>query len=219
MFSIYISFTKGQRPSFKDFLCSGNKTIAISDKFLKNQLQCLRLYRCFYEAGDVDICKTIERSVIFSDKEINLRGYRLTASDVECVTVFLTSSFHKEWVGLYLYDCYIQDHGLHMLHRGLLHCSDITIDWLELRYNSLTTQSSSLISDIAMKCKVKVLVIAGNYTIGENEQLYSMLSNPFTTLEQLYMFNTKLSSRAAISLFTAVKKLKVLSIYVQQCHH
>ena len=72
MFSIYVTLTKGQRPSFKHFLCGGNKAIAISDKFLNNRLQCLRLYRCFHEAGDVDICKTIERSVTFSDKEIDL---------------------------------------------------------------------------------------------------------------------------------------------------
>ena len=215
MFSIYVSLTKGQRPSFKHFLCGGNKAIAISDKFLNNRLQCLRLYRCFHEAGDVDICKTIERSVTFSDKEINLEGTSLTAGDVECVTVFLTSSSHKEWVGLYLYRCYIQDHGLHILHRGLLHCRNITIDQLMLWNNGLTTQSSSLISDITVKCKVKELWIGANYTIGEDEQLYSMLSSPSTMLEVLYMSYTQLSSRAATALFTAVKdnnKLKVLYI-------
>ena len=216
MFSIYVSLTKGQRPSFKHFLCGGNKAIAISDKFLNDQLQCLRLYYCFHEAGDVDICKTIERSVKFSDKKINLSVTRLTASDVECVTVFLTSSSHKEWVWLYLSSCYIQDHGLHILHRGLLHCKNITIDQLDLRYNGLTIQSSSLISDITVKCKVKMLLINGNHTIGEDEKLYSMLSHPSTILEKLNMFNTQLSSRAAIALFTAVKdnnKLKVLNIY------
>ena len=214
MFSIYVSLTKGQRPSFKHFLCGGNKAIAISDEFLNNQLQCLQLYRCFHEAGDVDICKTIERSVTFSDKVINLSGTRLTTSDVEYVTVFLTSSFHKEWVGLHLFDCYIQDHGLHILHRGLLHCKKITIDQLELDYNGLTTQSSSLIRDIAVTCEVKELRITGN-AIGENEQLYSILSNPSTMLEELHMYRTKLSSRAAIALFTALKdnnKLKGLYI-------
>ena len=215
MFSIYVSLTKGQRPSFKHFLCGGNKAIAIYDKFLNDQLQCLRLYYCFHEAGDVDICKTIEQSVTFNDKKIHLQFTRLTASDVECVTVFLTSSSHKEWVGLYLSLCYIQDYGLHILHRGLLHCKNITIDQLYLGYNGLTTQSSSLISDITVKCKVKKLVIDGNDTIGEDEKLYSMLSHPSTTLEQLHMYNTQLSSRAAIALFTAVKdnnKLKELYI-------
>ena len=215
MFSIYVSLTKGQRPSFKHFLCGGNKAIAISDKFLNNPLQCLRLYRCFHEAGDVDICKTIERSVTFSDKKIDLNFTSLTASDVECVTVFLTSSSHNEWVWLDLSDCYIQDHGLHILHRGLLHCRNITIDQLWLDYNGLTTQSSSLISDITVKCKVKMLEINGNDIIGEDEQLYSMLSSPSTMLEGLDMYNTQLSSRAAIALFTAVKdnnKLKMLNI-------
>ena len=215
MFSIYVSLTKGQRPSFKHFLCGGNKAITISDKFLNDQLQCLHLYYCFHEAGDVDICKTIERSVIFSDKKIDLRGTRLTFSDVECVTVLLTSLSHKEWVCLDLYECYIQDHGLYILHHGLLHCRNITIDQLVLGYNGLTTQSSSLISDITVKCKVKKLGINGNRTIGEDEQLCSMLSSPSTMLEALHMYNTQLSSRAAIALFTAVKennKLKKLDI-------
>ena len=215
MFSIYVALTKGQRSSFKHFLCGGNKSIIISDKFLDDQLRSIRLYRCFHEAGDVDICKTIERSVKFSDKKIDLMSTRLTASDVECVTVFLTSSFHKEWVWLDLQGCYIQDHGLHILHRGLLHCSNITIDYLGLNSNGLTTQSSSLISDITIKCKVKVLWIAGNDTIGDNEQLYSILSSPSTMLEELWMHYTKLSTSGAIALFTALKdnnKLKELNI-------
>ena len=215
MFSIYITLTKGQRSSFKHFLCDGNKAIAISDKFLNDQLQSIRLYRCFHEAGDTDICRTIEQSVKFCNKEIDLIGTPLTAIDVECVTVFLSSSSHKEWEWLDLSYCYIQDHGFHILHRELLHCSDITINNLRLEFNSLTTQSSSLIRDITVRHKVKVLVIDGNHTIGENEQLYSILSNPFTTLEILAMHNTKLSCRAAIGLFNELKdnnRLKKLDI-------
>ena len=215
MFSIYVSLTKGQRPSFKHFLCGGNKSIIISDEFLNDQLRSIRLYRCFHEAGDVDICKTIEQSVKFSDKKINLGYTTLTASDVECVTVFLTSSFHKEWAGLYLYNCFIQDHGLHILHRGLLHCSNITIDLLGLDSNGLTTQSSSLISDITLKCKVKTLGIDFNFTIEDNEQLYSILSSPSTMLKKLRMSYTELSTRGTIALFTALKgnnKLKELYI-------
>ena len=60
IFLMYVSLTKGQKPSFKHFLCGGNKGIPISDKFLSDQLQCLRLYCYFHEAGDVDICRTIE---------------------------------------------------------------------------------------------------------------------------------------------------------------
>ena len=215
MFAIYISLTKGQRRSFKHFLCGGNKAMAISDEFLNDQLQCFQLYHCFHEAGDDDNCKIIERSVKFSDKKINLTNTRLTASDVENVTVFLTSSSHKEWVGLNLIGCYIQDHGLHILHRGLLHCSDITITALMLSNNGLTIQSSSLISDITVSCNVKELWLYGNYTIGEDKQLYSILTNPSTMLETLDMTNTQLSSTAAITLFNTLKdnnKLKELNI-------
>ena len=215
MFSIYISLTKGQQPSFKHFLCDGNKAITISDKFLNNQLRCLHLYCCFYEAGDDDICKTIEQSVKFCDKKINLSYNTLTASDVESVTVFLTSSSHKEWVELNLNSCYIQDHGLHILHRGLLHCSDFTITTLRLSNNGLTTQSSLWITDITVSCNVKELRLTGNHTIGEDDQLYSILTNPFTMPEILYLDYTQLSSRAAVTLFNTLKynnKLKILSI-------
>ena len=215
MFSIYISLTKGQRSSFKKFLSGGNEAIAIADKFLKDQLKCLRLYRCFNEAGDHTLCNTIERANIFHDIVIRLGGTTLTGSDMECISLFLTSSFNKEWEGLYLFSSHMQDKGLHTLYRGLRHCSDITIKVLWLNNNGLTTQSSSLISQLVVQYKVKVLGIDYNDTIGEDQQLYSMLINPFNVLEELHMVATKLSTTAAIDLFTAVKennKLKVLYI-------
>ena len=51
MFFIYVTITKGQRPSFRNFLSDGDNNITISKKFLRDQLKCLRLYRCFKEAG------------------------------------------------------------------------------------------------------------------------------------------------------------------------
>ena len=215
MFSIYISLTKGQRYAFKQFLSSGNEAIAIADKFLEDQLKCLQLYRCFKEAGDHTLCNTIERANIFHDREISLGGTTLTGSDMECISVFLASSFNKEWEWLYLFNCHIQDKGLNILYRGLRHYSNITINTLALYNNGLTTQSSSLISELTVKCKVKVLRITSNYTIGEDQQLYSMLYNSSSVLEVLHMDCTQLSSRAATDLFTAVKdnnKLKKLYI-------
>ena len=215
MFAIYISLTKGQRSSFKTFLSGGNEAIAIADKFLKHQLTCLRLYKCFNEAEDYKMCQTIERAEIFKSKVINLRGTTLTASDMECISLFLTSSFNKEWKRLDLSNCHIQDKGLNILYRGLRHSNDVTIDVLWLDINGLTSKSSSLISELTVKCKVKVLWINGNDTIGEDQQLYSMLTNPSTELEQLTMYNTRLSSRGARALFTSImknNKLKELSI-------
>ena len=216
MFSIYITLTKGQQPSFKQFLCDENKEIAISDKFLNDQLQCVRLYRCFYEATDVDICRIIESSGQFSKKEIDLSDTILTAHDVECVALFLTSSSHKQWLQLNLCRCYIQDSGLHMLHHRLLHSSDITLSMLGLWHNGLTTLSTSFISEITVKCRVKKLAINGNASVGENEQLYTMLTSPSTVLEELHMHYTELSFRAAIALFNSLKDnctLKELYIF------
>ena len=215
MFSIYISLTKGQRSSFKTFLSGGNKVITIADKFLKNQLKCLRLYKCFNEAEDYKMCQTIEQAEIFKSKVINLKYITLTPSNMKCISLFLTSSFNKEWKMLDLYNCHIQDKGLNILYHGLRHSNDITIDELGLDYNGLTSQSSSLISELTVKCKVKILWIDGNDTIGEDQQLYSMLTNPSTELEHLYMAATNLSSRGARALFTSImknNKLKVLYI-------
>ena len=214
-FSMYISLTKGQQPSFKTFLSGRNKAIAISPSFLTDQLKSLRLYRCFNEANDCIMCKTIEQAEIFHHKEITLQLTRLTTSDMECISIFLSSSINKEWVKLNLWNCYIQDKGLNILYRGLRHSNGVTIDKVELTNNGLTTYSSSLISELTIRCKVKELVIGCNSTIGENQQLYTMLTDPSNTLEELYMVDTKLSSRAANNLFKALKDnntLKVLNI-------
>ena len=161
------------------------------------------------------MCDTIERAEIFHDKIINLSYTTLSVNDIECISLFLTSSYNKEWERLGLYNCHIQDKGLNILYRGLRHSSDITINQLDLYNNGLTVQSSSLISELTVKCKVKVLDISNNNTIGEDQQLYSMLTDPSNVLELLYMYFTSMSSGAAIVLFTALKennKLKKLYI-------
>ena len=216
MFFMYISLTKGQRSAFKKFLSGENELSTIADKFLDDPLSCLRLYRCFKEANDKKMCNTIERAKAFDDKIIDLWGNKITSNDIECISLFLTSSFNKEWNRLNLNYQYIQDKGLKILHRGLCHATDVTINKLWLADNGLTEQSSSIISELAVNLKVKGLVIAGNYNIGADQQLYSMLSNPIAVLEKLIIHDTQLSSRAAIDLFTSLRynhKLKALYIH------
>lgn len=135
---------------------------------------------------------------------------------MECIALFLTSSSHKEWLQFNLCRCYIQDNGLHILHHRLLHSSDITLSILGLWHNGLTTLSTSFISEITVKCRVKKLAINGNASVGENEQLYTMLTSPSTVLEELHMHYTELSFRAAIALFNSLKDdctLKELCIF------
>ena len=52
---------------------------------------------------------------------------------------------------------------------------------------------------------MKVLWITGNETIGEDQQLYTVLSNPSSVLEILNMRGTQLSSTAATDLFTSLR--------------
>ena len=129
----------------------------------------------------------LEQADIFYDKIIHLAGTLLTASDMECVAQFLTSSFKKEWVRLNLNTYYIQDKGLNIVHGELRHSSVVTINELYLVNNGLTTQSPSVISEFTVKCQVKVLAISYNHTAGEDKQLYSMLTDPSNRLEKLYM--------------------------------
>ena len=215
MFSMYTSLTKGQRPSFKEFLSDGNKAVSIADKFLEDQLKCIHLYRCFNEAGDHTMCKTIEQATVFESREIKL-GHTTISSDMESISLFLASGSlnNKPWEWVSLSSCHIQDKGLNILYRGLRHC-DVIINQVALDNNNLTTQSASLISEFTVKCKVKKLVISHNYTVGEDKQLYAMLTNPGNLLEEINMYNTKLSCAGAIALFEALKennKLKVLYV-------
>ena len=165
------------------------------------------------------MCNAIEQAEIFKEKEIKLGWTTLTTSEMKCITLFLTSSVNKEWEGVYLVGCHIQDKGLNILYHGLCHTSDVTINKLWLPCNGLTSYSSSLISELTVKCKVKDLRINSNYTIGEDQQLYTMLTDPCNMLQQLDMGATKLSSRTAVDLFTALKdnnKLKELDIAINE---
>ena len=220
--TIYVSLTKGQRSSFKTFLSGGNEAIAIADKFLKDQLNCIRLYRCLMEAEDhiPVLCKTILQAKVFSDKIIRLKptdhDFRdFKVSNIESLSLFISSSFNKQWKEVDLSFCHIIDRGQHFLYRRLRHASDVIINELWLDFNNLTRLSSALISDLTVKCKVKCLWINGNYCVGEDEQLYSMLINPSSMLEELHMDYTNLSSKAAIALFSTLKdncKLRELHI-------
>ena len=207
MFYIYVTLTKGQRSSFKKFLSGGDSKVAISREFLHNQLKCLRLFRCFYEAGDERMYNSIERAAMFDEKVIF--GTDLSATDIECVSLFLTSSSHKKWVRLNLRYCYIKDCGLHILHKSLKD-RKITITSLVLSYNGLTQSSASFVNDIVLGCRVEMLWITDNHTIGESEKLYTMLSDPSSMLKHLNMDHIVLSFTAAKMLFAATNSSSIL---------
>mgnify|MGYP000375768521 CR=1 FL=1 len=160
----------------------------------------------------------IEQSKVFKTQLINLRCTRLTTSDVECAAIFLHSSSHKTWKELQLSYCYIQNHGLTILHRRLRQ-SDITIVELSLDSNELTKLSSPLVSEITIHCKVKQLKINGNSTIGEDERLFLILTDPSSVLKVLSMNHIKLSQATTTNLFVALKDnntLKKLIVFISR---
>ena len=227
-FAIYIALTKGNQPSFKQFIkpslvqrflgfLTGEQAI---NRFVDDPVKCFYLFQCFFKAGDTEICRSIESVKIFNEKKIIINNSGsspwtfLSPSDVERLTFFLTHSSHRGWKELSLPFCFIHDHGLYILHQALKRC-DVTISELNLCFNGLTKSASSTISDITISCKLNVLKISGNQFIGENEGLYSIMSDPSSVLEILCIRNAKLSSSGAIQLFTALsdnKKLRTLII-------
>ena len=118
------------------------------------------MYRCFQEAGDMVMCKSIEDISQLGKQIVDLSNTRLSPSDVECLAIFLSSS-HKNWKELNLSRCYVQNHGLQILQRGIS-SSDVTITELVLNYNDLTAVSSFAISDLIISCRVKMLYIGKN---------------------------------------------------------
>ena len=227
MFDIYVALTNGQRPSFKrflqqpslmekfkKFLTGSEDSVGISQQLLSDKIKCLRMYSCFQEAGDMEICKSLEQGTKLDKQQIDLGNTRLSPSDLECLTTFLTCSSHKEWKMLNLFNCHIQDHGLQILQRGL-RSSNVIITQLQLLHNDLTAVSSSAISDLTISCRVKILIIGGNNIVGEDDRLYRILTDHSSMVEELYMWSTTLSSSAAIKLFTLLseaKKLRILDI-------
>ncbi len=227
MFDIYVALTNGQRPSFKRFLqqpslmekfkklfTGREDSVGVSKQLLNDKIKCLRMYRGFQEAGDVTMCKSIEDATKLDKQQIDLSNTGLSPSDLECLTIFLTCSSHKEWKELNLFNCHIQDHGLQILQRGL-RSSDVTITALVLSDNDLTAVSSSAISDLTISCRVKILWIGHHKTVGEDDRLYRIITDDSSMVEELWMTDANLSSSGAIRLFTALseaKKLRVLGI-------
>ena len=209
MFNFYVALTRGQHPSFKQFLQRGNDAITIDDTFLEDKRQHLHLYRIFHEADDIPTCKAIEGK--FTDKVINLRFTTLSPNNLEDLTTLLTCSPCRNWKELNLMSCHIQDYGLRLLHRTLPH-NNTTIDHLRLDSNDLSSSSDSSLSDIIITCKVKELAISGNKAVGETPHFFTtLLTHPSCVIETLDMYRNNYSTtRWATELFSSLRENKTV---------
>ena len=217
MFAIYVAYTQGKEESFKKYLSDGNSAVAISERFLLDPHKCIRLFRCFYEIKDEEMCKCIAQAKIFENDSIKLQNI-LPFSDIECLTTFLANSFQKEWKSVELKGCCIRDQGVRILHHGLKKCNT-SISNLNLSDNNIGLLSAEFISNITRHCQVKRLYLIGNKTIGENEKIFTRLLQSPSFLETLHLSRTKLTSEAAMRLFTTLEqetKLKELWVSYNQ---
>ena len=178
-----------------------------------SQLKCLRSFKTYSEAGNLEICRRIVNAKVFDKKTINLRGTILSSSDIKCLALILTQSPHKKWEEVDLHGCDIKDDGIVILHEELIKHS-ITIKRFSLSDNNLTMSSSSQIHEIIIHCAVKVLAIRHNPAIGKDPHFYfSILSHPDSMVEQLYMSNTNCKqSNATTNMFSALEKNKTLKL-------
>ena len=217
-----------QRPSFKRFVkqptliqtlkhvLTGD-SVGIPQQIFNDTIKCLRLYCCLEEAGDVAMVKCIEYETNLYKEIITLSYTVLSPNDLQILAnslSFLSRKIEK-WKMINLEFCNIQDQGLQNL-QSALRGSNVTITMLCLNNNDLTTSSCAHISSLSITCKVKTLLINDNKTVGEDDKLYRILTDRSSMVEELYMHNTKLSSSAAVKLFTAlgeaIVKLRILWI-------
>jgi len=118
------------------------------------------------------MCKCIEEAAIFNEKKMlaSLTYQLLIPSVCQSSSPPLLISSGRDltyMVALFKIVAY------NIIHKYLGNC-DVIITKLKLSDSGLTTSSSSLISDIIPNCKVEVLGISSNHTIGESGELYTI---------------------------------------------
>ena len=129
--------------------------IAISTGILKNKNVCLRLFKCFHEAGDKDLCSQFIKAGCFSGS-LGVGSVKIESSlspcDAECLGLVLTSK--QEWKFLYVI---LSDAAIETLHHSLT-TNTPTIHSIGLSGVSSSNKSTSyFISNIALMCKATYL--------------------------------------------------------------
>ena len=130
--------------------------IAISTEILKNENMCLRLFKCFHEAGDKDLCSKFIKAGCFcgSSDEDSVGIKLLSPCDAECLGLVLTSK--QEWKTL---DVTLSDTAIEILHHSLT-TNTPTIHAIGLLGGySINKSTSYFIVNIALMCKTISLIV------------------------------------------------------------
>ena len=114
------------------------------------------------EAGDDHLVQLV--GSYLSENSIDLSGNALLLSDVYTFCFFLTRSATKTWNSLNLSRCYIGDNGLGELHRICTGNTEtkISIKYINLSFNHLTSSVIDKIIDLCYTLKVERLAVGSN---------------------------------------------------------
>ena len=172
MFTVYVGMTKGKQKAFKEYLkygtsiavtpcttehvfiklCVDSEEISINTEILKNMQMCLRLFKCFHEAGDKDACSKLIDAGCFSYESDHIYLELLSPIDAECLGLILTSK--QEWMTLGLF---LSDSTFEILYR-ILTTNRPTIHEIVLDKN-FSGKSLSDVVDIVLMCNTTYLGI------------------------------------------------------------
>ena len=215
-----------------------SNTIAISQDVLKDPVKVLYLFQCFQEAQDNKLCEILSES--FDSGNIDIGYYRLLPHQVVSLGFFLSRS-HRKWKRLNLWECFIGDHGMSIIHQYL--CGDKTnkqeVTEITLSSNDLTGASSHLIADIISHLQPHTLWLRSNNITNVRDistvviytstvKVLDMSNNDLTKLEavaisdmmicleELYVSFNKLGDHGTVLLLSKgianTKTLRVLNI-------
>ena len=173
--------------------------IAISTEILKNENMCLRLFKCFHEAGDKDVCSKFIQAGCFSGSlgEDSVRIYSLSPCDAECLGLVLTS--RQEWRQLRVS---LNDTAIEILHHSLT-TNTPTIGTIGL-YNDYSSNRSTyyFIVNIAIMCKTIGLIV------------YSITSEFMSLKDKLKMLSTVVKEQDATTLATFLHENDILEFLI-----
>ena len=178
----------------------------ISQDVLRDPVKVLYLFQCFQEAQDDELCEILSKS--FDNGIINIGSKRLLPHQVVSLGFFLLKS-HGNWKELSLYECYIGDHGMNIVHQYL--CKDKQeIVKIDLSDNYLTEASSHLIADIINHLQPHTLLLHNNNITNVNHISAAVINT--SAVKVLSMENNGLTLQAAVAISNVVSSLERLFI-------
>ena len=167
---MYVGLTSGKSVAFKHFL-SGNLLLIstffqlwlssnpeISQEHVDNKITSLHLFQCFSEAENDDMCQYVGQ--LLQNGKIDLNGQTLSAVNILTLALFLDRSSTKHWKMLNLGKCSLGDTEIEKFNSS---CSNtkkiVSIDKLDLSYNSFTKASAATLANLLLAWHVKTITM------------------------------------------------------------